>query len=79
MGVCGKKFAQSAYVKQHLRYVHKVGDVTSFQCDVCTKIFKEKGTLKDTYPMFTANDVTSKTLCAMIAPVSFDSNILKRD
>ena len=44
--VCGRKFTAQCGVRQHLKTVHRLGDVKSFPCEVCGRIFIRLYTLR---------------------------------
>ena len=44
--VCGRKFTEKNKMHRHMRTVHEIGDVKTFQCSVCSKTFKRNDTLR---------------------------------
>ena len=56
--VCGRKFTKNVSLKRHLSTVHGVGGVTTFECGVCSKVYKRKGQL-DEAPSSFSQDVVA--------------------
>ena len=44
--VCGRSFTEKFTLRRHLSSIHGVGDVKTFPCGTCSKVFKYKHHLK---------------------------------
>ena len=43
--ICCRKFTTPHWLRHHLSAVHGVGDVKTYKCDVCTRVFNQKSNL----------------------------------
>ena len=77
--ICGNWFSFSSCLSKHLRLVHKVnGEIQKVRCDVCNKVFADKGNLKEHMLVHFGNVKDAVFTCTTCGEVFHNRSALRR-